>query len=376
MSDTDAIVLGAGPAGLAAAACLGRRGLRALVLEAQGAVGASWRGHYERLHLHTARDHSALPHLPFPAGYPTYPSRQQVVDYLDAYTRHFAIHPRLGEEVRRAAPVDGGWEVQSAGGIYRAPNLVVATGYNRVPERPRWPGEEGFGGRVLHAREYRSGAPFAGQRVLVVGLGNTGGEIAIDLHEHGARPSLSVRGPVRVMPREILGQPAQVASIQTRHLPLGVRDLIARLTSRLVFGDLTPYGLAPPDVGPVVQVEREEKIPLIDVGTVALVKRGEITVYPAIERFVADGVCFVDGRRAEVDAVVLATGYRPGLEGFLEGAEALVDARGYPRVRGGRPARPGLYFLGFSNPITGFLRQIALDAEACAASIAAEVGVR
>lgn len=374
METTHTLIVGAGPAGLASAACLSRLGIPYILLEGAAQVGTSWRNHYRRLRLHTARDHSSLPSTPFPASYPTYPSRQQVVDYLDGYARVHGIAPRLGEEALRLARRGGGWELTTSQGRYQAPTAILATGYNRRPQIPSWPGADGFGGRILHSADYRDGRPFKGKRVLVVGLGNTGGEIAIDLWEQGARPTLSVRGPIRVMPRDTLGVPAQVIALKGERLPLRVQDALGRLSSRLSFGDLSPFGLQTPELGPASQVRRLGRIPLIDVGTVELIKGGAIEVRPDVHAFTEGGVRFSDGREEGFDVVLLATGYRPALEELLEGAEAITDERGRPRVIAGRPALPGLYFVGFANPTTGFLRQIGLDAQAVAADIAAARG--
>jgi len=132
-----AVVVGAGPAGLATAVCLRRRGIEPTVLEAGPDVGASWRHHYRRLHLHTVKEHSALPGLPFPADAPRYPSRDDVVAYLDAYARCFGIQPRTNEPVRRVSAVDGGFSVESANALYRARVVVIAAGINRVANPDR-----------------------------------------------------------------------------------------------------------------------------------------------------------------------------------------------------------------------------------------------
>jgi cation diffusion facilitator CzcD-associated flavoprotein CzcO len=214
-----AIVIGAGPAGLAVAACLARRAVPYVVLEREASVGASWRRHYDRLHLHTSKRTSALPYLPFPRSVPRYPSRDEVIAYLESYASVHGVAPRFGEDVRAARRDGGAWIVETERGRHAAPHLVVATGVNGEPNRPSWPGMDAFRGAILHSSEYRNGASWRGADVLVVGLGNSGGEIAIDLHEHGARPALSVRGPVVVMPRDVLGIPTPTLAITTAWLP-------------------------------------------------------------------------------------------------------------------------------------------------------------
>jgi cation diffusion facilitator CzcD-associated flavoprotein CzcO len=368
------LIVGAGPAGLATAGCLGRRGVEALLLEAGDAVGTSWRRHYDRLRLHTVKEESHLPGLPFDARLSRYPSRDEVVAYLEAYADRFGLAPRTGESVRRVRARagrddDGGFEVETSRGAYRARAVVIATGTCRVPNPERLPGQERFRGALQHAASYRNGEALTGQRVLVVGAGNTGAEIALDLVERGARPTLAVRTPVNVVPRELLGMPTQLTSIRMRKAPLGVADALGRLVSRLAFGDLARHGFARPEAGPISTIKQRRRIPLIDVGTIAAVKRGEITVKPGVARFTETGAEFADGSAADFDAAVLATGYRPALEELVE-VPGVLDATGFPRdVRGGG-ACPGLYFVGYTNTTTGVLREIGREAEAVAAELA------
>ena len=164
------IIIGAGPAGLAVGAALGRKGLPFETLERDRCVAASWHRHYERLHLHTPKQHSALPFVAFPKAAPRYPSRDQVIDYLDGYARTFGLRPHFGVDVRGCArDGDGNWELQTDAGPSRSRCLVVATGYSRIPRLPSWRGLDVFGGPVLHSSEYTNGARFRGMRVLVVG---------------------------------------------------------------------------------------------------------------------------------------------------------------------------------------------------------------
>ena len=211
-SNTAVAIIGAGPAGLATAASLKARAIAYRLLEAGPGVGSSWRRHYQRLHLHTVKEHSALPGLPFPAHVERYPAREVVVAYLEAYARHHGLKVDYGVSLIRATRVDGGFSLTTSAGELRSRALVLATGYSRVPHQPSWPGQGEFGKTVIHSRAYFNGEPFKNQRVLVVGLGNTGGELALDLLEHGAQVALSVRGPVHVVPRDFLGQPLQVTS--------------------------------------------------------------------------------------------------------------------------------------------------------------------
>jgi hypothetical protein len=246
---------------------------------------------------------------------------------------------------------------------------VLCTGRSDLPHRPRWPGQETFAGEILHSADYLSGERFAGKRVLVVGLGNSGGEIAIDLVEHGASPDIAVRSPVNVVPRDLMGMPIQRSTILLSFLPLRVRDWIARRVSRAVFGDLQALGMPRPQEGPVTQFVKRGRIPLIDVGTVALVRQGRIRLRPNVQQFERDGIRFVDGAVHPFDAVILATGYTTGLPALSPELGAVTDGSGCPQELH-HADLPGIFFVGYSSPPTGLLRQIAIDARRVARQIA------
>jgi indole-3-pyruvate monooxygenase len=368
METIAAVVVGAGAAGVASAAALARRSVPFVVLEKEDAVGASWRDRYDRLHLHTGKRYSALKGMPYPASVPTYPSRLQVVDYLASYAERFGVRPRFGCKVERIEPDGTGWITRTSSGELRSTSVVVATGFNAVPWWPRWPGLDDYQGEVLHSADYRRADRWAGKRVLVVGSGNSGAEIALDLVENGAQVDLCVRGKVHVLKRDTLGLPNPLPSILVGKLPLPLADAVARATLRLTMGDLRKWGLEPPEVGPFRAIADTARIPLVDVGTIARIKRGDIGVRKGIERFDRDGVTFVDGRRESYAAVVLATGFRSGLDRFLTAAEALLDERGR-RKSPGVEARPGLFLIGFVQPATGLLREIGREAEQVAEAI-------
>jgi cation diffusion facilitator CzcD-associated flavoprotein CzcO len=363
------VIIGAGPAGLAAAACLRQRGMDALVLEAGPTVGLSWRQRYERLHLHTVKQHSHLPGLRFGKEVPRYPSAAQVVGYLDAYADKFAIQPRFDEAVRRVSVAGGTFVVETARASHRARAVVMATGYNRIPNPERPPGAERFQGQVLHAADYRNAEPFVGKSVLVVGVGNTGAEIALELAERGARPTLAVRAPINVVPRDFLGIPTQVTSIRMRHAPIAIGDTLGRLMSRLAFGDLTRFGLGRPQLGPLSAIKLRRRIPLIDIGTIAAIKDGRIAVKPAVDHFTPQGAAFTDSSEGAFQAIVLATGYVPALVEIVD-VPGVLAADGHPRDWQGGGACRNLFFVGFQNVATGLLREIGIEAEAVAAAIA------
>ena len=356
-------------------ASLRRLGISFEILEQADAVGHSWRNHYERLHLHTAKSLSALPHFPFPKAYPRYPSRQQIVDYLESYAQAFDLKPHFQSSVNDAKHVDGHWEVTVEGQEkpWESRFLVIATSYNGDPKRPQWPGEEGFKGQIIHSRDYRNAEPFQGQDVLIVGLGNTGGEIALDLHEHGARPSVALRSPIHVMPRQMFGLPIQVFSIILSQLPNSWVDFIGLKLAKLRMGDMTKFGLDRPKLGPATMVREHGRIPLIDIGTVDMIRAGHLPIYKNIKEFEEDCVVFEDGQKKPFDTVLLCTGYRARIDKVFSKAEELINEKGYPNWHGVEvplPGYEGLYFLGFSNPIAGALRQIRKEALGIAKSIA------
>jgi hypothetical protein len=369
-SERRPIVVGAGPAGLAVGASLARHGISCLLLERGTAVGTTWRGHYDRLHLHTDKAHSSLPFLPFPRSCPRYPARQQVIDYLEDYARGFGLQPRFGQEVREARRTDGRWQVHTADASYSGPELVIATGHNREPYLPDLPGMADFRGKLLHSADYRNGAPYRKQKVLVVGLGNSGGEIAIDLCEHGAHVSLAVRGPVNVVPRDLFGIPIVAVAVAERVLPPRLADALNAPVLRAALGDLASCGLRRPAYGAMTQFRREARPPLIDVGTVGLIRRGAIAVRPGVAGFAAENVVFSDGTRAGFDAVVLATGYRARVDAFLQDAAPAHRADGTPLSSGRESELPGLYFCGYRVAPTGMLREISREAPRIARAIA------
>jgi indole-3-pyruvate monooxygenase len=248
---------------------------------------------------------------------------------------------------------------------------VIATGHNARVHLPKWPGQETFSGEVMHSSAYKNAAPYGEKRVLVVGFGNSGGEIAVDLFEHGARPALSVRGPVNVIPRDVLGIPILAIAIPLEKLPTRVADALSAPAVWLAFGNLDRVGLQKAAEGPFGVIERQGRIPLIDVGTIGLIRKGEIEVRPGLERFDGHDVVFVDGTRERYDAVVLATGYRPTVDAPLERASLLTDEHGNP-CHSGREVARGLYFCGFHVSPTGVLREIAMEAKRIATDMARE----
>ena len=368
---TDVVIVGAGPAGLSVAACLGKAGVPYVLVERAHAVAPAWRGHYDRLHLHTNRRLSGLPFHPMPRHYPKYPSRDQVVAYLQDYAEECGIVSHVGVEVRSLRPSGEAWEIRTDQGPVRGRAVVIATGTNGRPHRPTWPGLDHFPGPVLHSSEYKNGGPFEGKDVLVVGFGNSGGEIALDIVEWGGRPRMSVRGAVNVIPRDILGVPILAIALGLHRLPPRLADALSWPLLKAHYPSYRRLGLRKSRHGPFTQIAKTGKVPLLDIGTVPEIRRGRIRVSPDLVRFEQDRAVFEDGTSHRADAVVLATGYAPAVEDLLPSDLGVLDDRGHPRVSGRESAAPGLYFCGYYVAPTGMFRELAIEAERITASIAA-----
>ena len=370
----DVVVVGAGPGGLAVAAALRARGVEALVVDRADRVGESWRHHYDRLHLHTPRGWSHLPGHRIPRRFGRWVARDDVVRYLEEYSAHHRLRLLLGTAVTRidsTGDATARWVVRLADGAeLRAHDVVVATGYNHTPVEPSWPGLGSFTGELVLARDYRNGAPWAGRDALVVGSGNTGTEVATDLAEHGAtRVWLSVRTPPHILSRTRFGVPAQATGIAVRQLPPKLVDRVAGVLAAVQEPDLSEYGL--PRAGrDLYSRVLEGRIPVQDVGVVAAIRAGRVEPVAAVEAFDEDVVVLADGSRFRPDVVVVATGYRAGLEPLVGHLGVLGD-RGLPEVHGAeQPAgAPGLWFTGFTNPISGMLRELRLDGERIARAV-------
>ncbi|GAB3990017.1 NAD(P)/FAD-dependent oxidoreductase [Spirosoma daeguense] len=361
------LIIGAGPAGLAIAGHLAHRGLPFTILEASDYVGFSWRNHYDRLHLHTVKEHSALPHMPFPANYPQYVSRLEFVEYLERYVEHFNIKPLFNQKVTRIQRTTSTnqWQVETETDTLTTDQVVISTGYNRVPNVADLPGQRNFRGIIWHSHEYRNGAPFRDENVLVVGMGNTGAELALDLLENGANPFISVRRAINFVRREAFGRPVQKTAILLGKLPNWLCDLLAGISQKLTVGDVSAYGLGKPAHAPSYY-SRRGQTPVIDIGTLDQIKAGKITVLPGVAQINAKTVTFSDGRELPFDAIVLATGYRPGLTAFFDDtlSAKILNERGFPKNLWFNDfSLHGLYFLGYTVPVTGVLYQLNIDSK-------------
>ena len=356
-SDTEALVIGAGPAGLAAAVQLRRRGVDTLVLERSDTVGPSWRERYDQLRLNSLSWMSAIPHAPMPLRAGRWPTAGAYVEYLEATVERWGIDVCRVIEAQRIDSVGPGYEVSTRDRSFRAPSVVVATGYDRVWHMPDWPGRADFGGRLIHAAQYRNPDPFIGRDVLVVGCGNTGTELAVQLARAGAtRVRVGLRTPPNLMPRQIYGVPVQALGALLRHQPDWLGDASARLLQRLTWGDLSRFGLLPAPMGVASEIRHKGLGPVVDTGFVDEVRAGRVEIGLTVVGFSGNDVLLADGTSIRPDVVIAATGYRHGLEDLVGHLGVLTDKGRPQRVDGGAlPHAPGLHFNGYWLPVTGQL---------------------
>ncbi|TAM67873.1 NAD(P)/FAD-dependent oxidoreductase [Mycobacterium sp.] len=347
MSECPVVVVGAGAAGVAAASSLRNRGVKAVVLESTEKVASAWRNRYDHLRLNTGKQFSHLPKCRYPRGTTTFPSRDQVVEHIERSA--YGLDIQFKTVVERIDRGPGGWCLHTSAGDVRARQVIVATGYDHTPHMPEWPGMQGFTGELLHSSAYRNPTRCAGKRVLVVGSGSSGMEIAYDVATGGAA---SVWMAVRTPPNIMLcsgpgGLPGDVIATPLYHLPQRVADGLARLARLRAIGDLTEFGLPIPHDGPFSRAARLGVAPaLVDIAVIDAVKDGDIEVVKPPQSFDAGAVSLLGGRRLHPDVVVCATGYRRGLESLVGHLEVL-DERGVPRCPRGESVAEGLRFLGF-----------------------------
>ncbi|KAK2661167.1 hypothetical protein Ddye_007700 [Dipteronia dyeriana] len=375
------VIVGAGPSGLATAACLKERDIESVVLERSNCIASLWQlKTYNRLSLHLPKQFCELPLMGFPSEFPTYPSKKQFVDYLEAYADKFEIKPRFDQTVLQAVydSTIRFWRVKCVGmkegeeTEYMCRWLVVATGENAEAVVPEIEGKEDFFGDIRHTSLYKSGEDFRGKKVLVVGCGNSGMEVCLDLCNHNAMPSLVVRDTVHVLPREMLGKSTFGLSMWLlKWLPMQLVDRFLLLVSWLMLGDTARFGLDRPHLGPLQLKNLSGKTPVLDVGTLAKIKSGDIKVCPGIKRLKRYAAEFIDGRLENFDAIILATGYKSNVPIWLKESEMFSEKDGLPRrpFPNGWKGESGLYAVGFTK--RGLLgasmdaKKIASDIKRC-----------
>lgn len=358
----EVLVIGSGPSGLATAAELRARGVPVTVLERGQRPAAAWAGRYDGLRFNTSRWWSALPGAPFPREFGWFATRDQYVDYLDAYAARHHVPIRTGVTVRRIDPGEGGWRVDTDTGTLAARDVVVATGLANRPVLPAWATDSPFGGTVEHAADYRNPDRYRGHRVLVVGPGSSGMEIAHELAVGGAREVLlAVRTPPSLMLRSVGGLPTDLPVPLFFRMPTPLVDAMLARMQQLTIGDLTAYGLpAAPEGAIAALMARGAGTAIVDRETIEAIRHGAIRVVPAVEGLDGSGARLVDGNRVEVDDVLLATGYSTALDRMV-GHLGVLDDRGLPLVADGGEAAPGLRFVGYvyRPGLTGYVGKLA-----------------
>ncbi len=345
----EAVVIGGGQSGLAAAHALAGQGVAPVVLEASDRAAGSWPRYYDSLTLFSPARFSSLPGLAFGGDPDRYPHRDEVAAYLDRYAAHLDADIRTRRRVTGVTAASDGFRVELEGGArISAGAVVAASGSFGRPHRPGLPGLASFTGQVLHVADYRGPAPFAGRRVVVVGAGNSAVQVAAELAET-SRTTLATRAPVRFARRRLLG-----------------RDLHFWLTLSGI--DTAPLGrvLRTPPAQPVFDPGRYR----------AALAAGLPDRRPMFTDLDGDRVTWADGSTEAVDSIILATGYRPDLP-YLTGLRGALDASGRPRHRAGASlSHPGLAYVGLEwqrSLSSNSLRGCGRDAERAARRLAARL---
>jgi putative flavoprotein involved in K+ transport len=358
------LIIGAGPAGLAAAADLGRMGVPAEIIEQSDAVATSWRNRYDHLRMNTCRWNSKLwPNLRvdrFEPGTPFFPLRDHAVRYLEAYAARHDLKVTFGIRVERIDPCPEGWLVTTSAGPRTARHVIVAIGHQHTPWLPDWPGRDQFPGRILHSLEYRNAKEFRGKDVLVVGGGCSGLDIARDLAQDGAgRVRLAVRSQPNLLLRKSLGLPTDLTAAVLLRTPTRFADFVGRIIQRLTVGNLARWGLTTPEKGIFTRLHEEGQPPaIVGAEVIAAIRAREFEIVPGVASVDADGVRLTDGTVLRPDAIVAATGFTTGLEPIV-GHLGVLDEHGAPLSWRGPALAPGLRFCGYA-PCMGVIGRDAL----------------
>lgn len=360
---------------MAVAARLREHDLPFRLIDAGHEVGGSWAGRYDSLKLHTARYLSGLPDTPIPKQYGEWVTRDDLVTYLREYAREHELFPEFGVTATRVEPATEGWTVQTSAGDLHKRAVVVATGYSHTPYVPDWADRDRFTGPVVHTSAYREPSPYRGQRVLVVGSGNSAADVVVDLVGVADEVIMAIRTPPNIVRRDTFGVPSQLLGIASDPLPTMIKNPVTGLLRRATVPDLSAYGLPTPSRASYSQFIRSRTVPILDCGFVDAVQSGRVRIVPAVESFADGGVRLADGSTVEVDAVIAATGYRTGLDSLV-GHLGVLDDQGMPLVSGGRtlPQAPRLHFIGIKVELTGLLREIRIESGQIARSLAGNGG--
>jgi cation diffusion facilitator CzcD-associated flavoprotein CzcO len=372
--DSTCIVIGAGPAGLGTAAMLRRRGVPVLVVDRADRVASSWHARYDGFRLNTSSWFSYLPGAHYPRAAGQWPSRDAIVSYYESYAQKHDLDIQLKTEVLRLERENELWLLRTSQGNVRSRHVVIATGRDHTPVIPQWPGRNDYRGELIHSAQYKNAAPYRDQKVLVVGPGNSGFEIADQLSRGGAAKTwLSIRTPPHVIHRNVGPLPTDAFAVLGRRLPVVVIDVAGEVIRKLRIGDLSEYGLdAPPD-GIYTRIRRTGMIPTVDGSFLDAIKTKRVEIVAAVDALHPSYVALTDGSIVEPDAVIAATGYRTNLEPLV-GHLGVLDDEGFPLVhdRITHPNAPRLHFIGFTFPLSGNLRQHRFDARKIARAMTSD----
>jgi dimethylaniline monooxygenase (N-oxide forming) len=369
-------VIGAGSSGIAACQVLNAAGVPFDAYEKGSEVGGNWRyendnemsSAYRSLHINTSRGLMAYKTYPMPDDYPDYPNHFQIARYFDGYVDHFGLREkiRFRTEVKSVVPVDGEWEVtvedaegKSETRRYRA--VLVANGHHwdpRWPE-PAFPGTEAFEGEQIHVHHYREPEVLRDKRVLVLGIGNSATDIAVEASRIAEKTFLAMRRGAYVMPKYLNGKPTdEAASKLLTLMPLAVQRFVLGRMLGLTAGDMTAYGLPEPDH------KLLEAHPTVSAELLSRLGHGDIAVKPNIDRFAGGRtVRFVDGSEEKIDLVVYCTGYKITFPFFDENLISAAENRLPLYRRVVSPEHPGLYFIGLIQPLGAIMPLAEAQAE-------------
>ena len=362
------VIVGAGLNGLAAAYELKKAGIRPVILDASDQPAVPWRNRHDQLRLNTHRLISHLPGMRIPRRCGAFPGRDDIVAYLEAYERFLNVPIHRHVRIRRIDPVPGGWRMTASDGIWRARDVIIATGHERVPVIPEWPGRQGFTGELLHVAHLGRIERFRDRRLLVIGAGNSGVSHLVRIKTKNLW--VSVRNGPTILPARLLGIPLQLLSPLMAPLPARVTDALMSATERLSFGNLKKYHLPKHPDGVATRLMREGVAPAFDNGFVAALKAGRVAVLPQVERFDGGAVRLTGGETVRPDVVICATGYSPALENMV-GHLGVLNDRGRPIFNGpeSHPQFEGLWFMGMAPRLWGVFYAARNEARRLAASI-------
>jgi cation diffusion facilitator CzcD-associated flavoprotein CzcO len=363
-------VIGAGAAGLAAARHLAAASIPFKVIERERDVGGLWDASlphspvYRSAHLISSKPLTEFPDFPMPGSYPDYPNHAQALEYLRSYASAFGLydHIRFGQVVERAERVEGaGWRVTFGGGATRDyAGLVVAAGIHWVPNTPEVPGT--FEGEAIHSCRYKTPEIFRGKRVLVVGAGNSGCDIAVEAAQHAERTYLSVRRGYYYIPKYAFGRPIdQVGELSLKlRVPLSIRRPLNELLLRAVVGRPEQFGLPRPDH------KLLESHPIVNSQLLLALGQGDVEPKPDVARLEGREVRFKDGTSEPIDLIVYATGYHVSFPFLDPGHLSSADGRPDFYLHVFHPQYDDLFILGMIMPDSGVWPLMDLQARAVA----------